>query len=259
MAMTALLLAMTLLATPNAPGPNRYLEESRKRYQNLEYEATLDLLKQAMSWPGTSGAELAQIHLFRGLCNLQIGREANGRDAFRAALLADRSVQLPPLTSPKIRQIFQAEAAALAKEHAAEPAQAEVVPTTEPAVAVAVAPEPAQSDKPVALSAAPPKLADPPPLASPSPSPTEEQRAMEREHVRWPAYVTWGAAAVAAGVGGAFGYQVKDLTDRSGSAHFASDNVQLNQQAKDKAKVANGFYGAAAGLAVLGGVFFFVF
>ena len=251
--MTSILLALTLLAAPATPGPNPYLEQGKLRYQNLEYEATLDLLKRAMSWSGTTEAELAQIHLFRGLCNLQMGREANGRAAFRAALLADPSVQLPPLTSPKIRQIFHAESETLARAHpaAATPAPEPPRPADAPVAPVA--------EKPVATAPPTPKPADAPPPVTPAPPPAGTDHSSPREHVRWPAFVAVGAAAVAAGIGGGFGYLAKDSADQSTAAHYASDNVRLNQQAKDRATVANGLYGAAAGLAALGVVFFFAF
>ncbi|HEY3451080.1 MAG TPA: hypothetical protein VGK67_32280 [Myxococcales bacterium] len=216
------------------------------RYQNLEYEATLDLLKQAMSWSGTVDEELAQIHLLRGLCNLQMGREANGKAAFRAALLADSAVQLPPMTSPKIRQVFQLESESLSRAR----------PPAPPA-----APDPRRpADAPLSPVAGSPRAtAEPVPALEVAPPVPPAPEKKVGEPVRWPAFATLGAAVLAVGIGAGFGYAAKDSADQSFAARYASDQGRLNQQAKDQAKVANGLYGAAAGLAVLGGVFFFVF
>ena len=156
------------------------------------------------------------------------------------------------MTSPKIRQIFQSESDALAK-HPISP-QLPVAPDPPRPADTPLAPQP---EKPLATAPVAPEPEGQPPVTEPPP-PTSD-RSGAREHVRWPAYLTLGTAVVAAGVGGGFGYLAKDLSDQSSAAHYASDNVRLNQQARNRARVANGLYGTAAGLAVLGGVFFFVF
>ncbi|MBI5546039.1 MAG: hypothetical protein HY901_19275 [Deltaproteobacteria bacterium] len=259
--MTSLLLALALAANVRVADSNPYLEEARKQYQTLDYEKTLDLLKKAMSWSGTTSAELAEVHLFRGLCNLQLGREGSGRAAFRAALLADPGLQLPPMTSPKIRQFFRAEADLLAAQTASVSAPE---PASSPSEATSAAHSPdapvaARPPAPLTSPAASPHGSSLPaqlPLAS---TPAEPAMTATRERTRWPAFATLGVAVAAAAVGGAFGYQANDLAGQSGDAVYADDHVRLNERARDKARVANGLYGAAAGLAVLGGVFFFVF
>ncbi len=220
--MAPLLLCIVLSAAPS-PAPNPYLEEAKQLYQDLEYERALEALKRALSSPGTRSPDLAEIHVLRGLCHLQLGRDESGRGAFRAALLASPQAQLPPLTSPKIRAVFEAERKALPPP-----------PTVSPPTPVA----------PQALPVAP-LPTDPPPV--------------EPAHVRWPAFATLGLAVAVACVGGVFGSLAQDLSHEADRAPFADDHLRLSQKAQERASLANGLFGAAAGLTVVGGVFFFVF
>jgi len=244
--MVPLLLALALTARPE--GSNRYLEQARLEYQALAYEQAVELLKAALSVPGTSAAEVAEIHLFRGLCTLQMGREESGRAGLRAALRADPSIELPPLTSPKIRDIFDEEARVQGRAPVSvDPPRVEAKPEVEPLPAVEPKLEPAlvpvQGPAPAEAKAF--EVRSAPPAVAP--------------RVRWPAYATWGLAVVSAGIGGLCGYQAGNLADQSAAAQYASDHVHLNQQARDKSRLANGFYGAALGLGILGGAFFFAF
>lgn len=221
--MPPLLLTLTL-ALASAASPvreNPYLAEARSRYASLEYTAALESLKVALAYPGTATAELAEIHLFRGLCQLQLGKEGQGREALRAALRADPEVRLPPMTSPKIHALFEEERAALPRP---PPAPREV-----PAAAAPVAPAP------------------------------ETSPVVERAPVRWPAYAAWGCAAAALAVGAVLGVQAQDLASQSRRAEYASEHVRLNDEAQGRARMANGFYVGAAGLTAVGGVLFFTF
>ena len=225
-----------LAAAPAPAKANPFLAEAKVLSQGLNYEKALERLKRAFSWPGTSASEMAEVHLYRGLSHLQLGREQPGREALRAALLADPNIQLPPMCSPKLATAFNQEAASI---RPAKPPP-EVAPTPPPVIA---------APPPVETTAAP--------LAATAPA--EPPAAVQKEHVRWPSYVALAAAVALAGVGGVMGYQARDSASQADKAEFASEHVRLSDQAQSRAKVANGLYGAAGGMAALGLVFFFVF
>lgn len=232
--------AVPAAAAAPAAKANPFLAQAKVLYQGLNYEKALDRLKKAMAWTGTSQAEMAEIHLYRGLSHLQLGREKQGREALRAAVLADADVRLPPMCSPKLASVFNEEAAAV--RPAAPPPPVEVAP---PPVAVAVAPpvvEPAPNAAPAGATA-----------------PPAEPAVVKKEHVRWPSYVAFAAAVVLAGVGGYMGYDALERSKQATDAQYADDHVRLNGEARQRADLANGLYGAAGGVAALGLVFLFTF
>jgi hypothetical protein len=105
--MTLLPLGATLSLLLAAANP--YLAEAKVFYDEFEFEKCLKRLDKAAT-PDSTRAELAQIELYGGLCEFNLGREDAARRRFRMALRFDPAVGLPPETSPKIEELFRAEA-----------------------------------------------------------------------------------------------------------------------------------------------------
>lgn len=106
--------ALLLWALPAwaQPGPNPYLAQARVFYQGLEFERCLQRLNQAVDRESTV-REQAEIALYAGLCNAQLGNFEEAEPHFSRALELDRTLELPPYTSPKIEALFKEVAAKL--------------------------------------------------------------------------------------------------------------------------------------------------
>src|SRR3954469_2022258 len=99
-------LISTLLVSAPALADNEPLRQAKLFYGELEFKKCVQRLDGAASKVSTR-AELAEIELYGGLCELSLGHLDEGKEHFRLALLLDRSTQMPPHTSPKIRKVFQ--------------------------------------------------------------------------------------------------------------------------------------------------------
>jgi tetratricopeptide (TPR) repeat protein len=236
--MSALLLAAGLMFSAAPAGPNPYLAQARVLYQGLEYEKALVKLKRAEETPGLPDAEHVEVLVYIGLCRYQLGDEAAARTAFRAALKADPAVRLPPLTSPKIVAVFNAEVAKAA------PPPTETPKATEPpklAETPKAAPEPAVA------------------AATTTTTPTETAATGKPGKVIWPTLVAAGVAAALVGTAAYFGKTASDRAAAARRADYASDAASISKDAQNDAHIANGLYAAAGGVAALGVVFIIVF
>ncbi len=85
--------ALLLLAAPPAAAGNAedLLEEAVSRYAKADFEGSLQLLDGALA-VATKPAQLAQIELYRGANMVVLGREADARRAFAAAIVHDPTV-----------------------------------------------------------------------------------------------------------------------------------------------------------------------
>jgi len=207
LAFTSLLWALPALAQQV---PNPYLAQARVFYQGLEYERCLQRLEQAAQRESPL-AEQAEIALYAGLCNAQLGNLERTESHFARALELDRTIALPPYTSPKISAVFEAVAAKLPQPSTVAPEKRVLTPAT----------------------GLPPEY---PGLA------LEARR--ERSYVAPLAF--GGAALLAGGAVTYFGLQAQRLEGQANAAHFESDAYRLGNDARQSAVLANIGLGVAA-------------
>jgi hypothetical protein len=221
-----MLLALILLAS----GENPELLRARALYGEMKYEAAQKALVKAITSPGLTPADRADIYLYTGLCRHQAGDEAGALSAFREALTIDRTLELPSGVSPKTRRTF-------------EKARAELPPieTTPP-------PPPPQVEQPVVLTP-PPQPAQPQPapqlVEQPPPPPSKPKH-------WWPAVTSFVLAAGSLGGAVLAGTQAQAAANSVPMAIWASDMYALNQQAHTDATVANVLYIVGGVLAAFG-------
>ncbi|MFL5319624.1 MAG: hypothetical protein ACJ790_08190 [Myxococcaceae bacterium] len=241
--LTALLLLIAGAAL-GAGKPNPYLGQAKVFYQGLEYEKCLARLDQATKW-ASEPAEQVEIELYAGLCNFNIGNMDEAKRRFDLALGLDPKLQLPPYTSPRIGEIFEA------SRKRAEEKLARMNPVAKKEEPVVVAkkeePPPKKSDAPVET-----KL-------TPEQPPKEDVTAgvsTEKSYVAPIALA--GASALSLGAGAYFGLQAKNYEAQGATSHYGSDAFKYSQQAGSSALIANVAFGVAATAAIGAAVTYFV-
>lgn len=243
----ALALALLVSHQASAAKPNPYLGQAKVFYQGLEYEKCLARLKQAAKWPSDPG-EQVEIELYAGLCHFNIGDLDAAKERFDLALGMDPKLELPPYTSPRIAELFEA------SRTRAEAKLARMGKKTEPVA------EKAPEEK---HEEAQPQTDDRPKVTTLTPAPTEEREpevttGVESEK-HFTAPLALGATSVvASGVGIFFGMQAKGLEGQANAAKYESDAFKYGQQAGQNATIANVAFGVAATAAVGAVVSYFV-
>jgi tetratricopeptide (TPR) repeat protein len=246
-------LALLLLATLSAaePAPNPYLAQAKVLYQGLEFEKALARLKRAETWKKNTARDTAEISLYRGLCRYQQGDERGARAELRRALQRDATLELPPLTSPKIRAVFDEELAAVQPGSGA-PTQPAGSPAVTPAANAAAASAPAVAPlaaPSASTSIAPAALAPPPGKAGPP--------ALSKNPTPW--LIAAGSAAAFVAAGGLFAYSATRNASAANAAPYASDAIPLSRAAQQDATIANVLFGASAAAVAAGVTLYFVF
>lgn len=89
----------------SAEARNRHLVKAKKAYQAMQYSRVLPALKRALKI-AKGHQEKAKIYELMGLIHATYGRDDQARSAFVKLLAANPSFELPPDTSPKIRDAF---------------------------------------------------------------------------------------------------------------------------------------------------------
>jgi hypothetical protein len=246
MRLLAFLLVMFCAGTALAENP--YLPAAVRLYESFDYEAAMDQLNRARTFPGTTPQELVKIEMYTGLLKFELDDIEGARLAFRTALSLDPAANVPNGISPKVRAEWNSIKKQIAKIRVPENE------TKQPA-AKAPQPAPAAAPAPQIIVLAPSKPAPPVNLA-PVESPTSPLVAsLEPEPPRKSPgpYFVLGGAAVLAGAGGVFG-----MLSKSAESSGAAEPVQVKENdlyatAHSRAVVANVLYGVAAAAAV-GGV-----
>lgn len=100
--MTVLLLSL-LAATPNP-----FLEEALELERTLDFEGCVTRLRQASTQWKSAPDELRDIELHAGLCTFNLGDTKQAESHFRMALRLDEHARLPPYTSPRALELFDA-------------------------------------------------------------------------------------------------------------------------------------------------------
>ncbi|MFT3841561.1 MAG: tetratricopeptide repeat protein [Myxococcaceae bacterium] len=230
------MLAVVLIALAVAPDEAPELTRAKELYQSMHYEQAQKALAKAITSPGLTPEDRAQIYLYTGLCRHQSGDEKGALKAFKEALTIDAKLELPQV-SPKARRAFERVKAEIAAEQ----------PPPEPAKPVVVE-EPSK-----------PAPVEPAPVVAPAVTAPVVVAQPEKTHRWWPSLLAGGAAIASAGVGVYFGSQAVQTRKSADMAMFAGDGFRLTQQAQSQALTANVLYVVAGVLAAFGIVGAFVF
>lgn len=238
-------LLMAAVSSAENPRPNPFLAQARVFYQGGEFEKCLRRLKQAQSVRAPSTpAEAAEIALYFGLCEINLGREDVARGHFEAAVAADPSVALPPFTSPKVKLVFESVVAARGTQDRGGPAHAEAAPRPSPP-----APREAARDAPTRPSLeAPAEL--PTPLVGAAGPPPATGGLLAGKSLVLP--IALGSVGLAAGGASAyFGFSSRRLASEAQGATFAADARMRHADAERAALLAN--IGIGVAVLALGG------
>jgi hypothetical protein len=199
-------------ALSRAAPDNRYLQEAKVFYDELEFDRCQKRLALAAG-ERSSSAELVEIEIYGGLCAYQLGDRKAATEHFRLALKLDASAKLPPLTSPKIAQLFDS----LRKQVAESPS---VQASPPPPVSTVVAPPPPAISKPA-----------------------------ERSWIRPVPLTLSGVSLLAAGAAAYFGLEAKRLEGRANDAAYDDDFRSLGDRGERSALYANVALGVAVSAA----------
>jgi hypothetical protein len=230
---------VVLIALAAAPDEVPELTRAKELYQSMHYEQAQKALAKAITSPGLTPEDRAQIYLYTGLCRHQSGDEKGAAKAFKEALTIEAKTELPAGVSPKARRVFERMKAEVAAEQP-PPSPPPSPPPEEPVKPAPVEPQPA---------VAPPAAVAPPVVVAQP----------EKTHHWWPSLLAGGAAIAAGGVGAYFGNQAVATRKSADAAMFAGDGFKLTQQAQGQATTANVLFVVAGVLAAFGIVGVFVF
>jgi len=183
-AMTFLMLAPLVLAQVG-PAANPFLERGIGQVERLDEDNAVKTLEQARAWPRNTPEQLAQVQLWLGLAYAGLNQSSRAKESFRAALVLNPHLSLPPGRSPRIQSWWQESGGTISPT---EMAQEAPPPRPAPAPAVVTAPPPAPA----------------PELPRPSLS-----------WKRWTGGSLAGAGLVTIAVGVAFGLQMVSLSNQA--------------------------------------------
>jgi hypothetical protein len=223
--------AFGVFSCPPAHAGSDDLARAVAAYDNFEFERASELLTGVISDPSAPSADRARALLYLGLAHYTLGHRKLALHDFDQALQTDRSLKLPPGTSPKIESAFAARRAALPPM-----AKIKTPPLSEPTTPGQPGPDP-NTDTGSAL-----RQTD---LLAPMP---------ERRH-----YWAWTASSVA-GVALAFGVTFGVLTiaarKDSHNAHWVNDATRASARARRNSIIANSLFATAGVAAGTGGLAF---
>lgn len=230
--------------------PNPYLAQAKVFYQGLEYEKCIARLDQASNWQ-SDPAEQVEIELYSGLCHFNMGELDEAKRHFDLTLSLDSTAQLPPFTSPRISDIFEASRQKIIARNARK-----APPRPPPEVKVTEKPPPKPPPDVKVTEKAPPKPTPPPeqdapkvaqllPVKAAAPAGREVSDAPQSGSYALPIALA-GTGAVAAGVGVFFGVSAHSLATQANAAHFESDAFSTGQSAQRDTLVANVAFAVAA-------------
>ncbi len=207
------MLAMVLWVTVAAPVENGELTRARTLYSEMHYEAALKALVKAITSPGLTPQDRAQVYFYTGLCRHQAGDEAGALAAFKEALTIDRALELPAEVGPKTRRAFEK-----ARSELPPPLEEPTPPPAPPPQVEQAVPAPIPTPVPVAVPVA----------ALPSPPQDLETPAPVRTKRWWPAVVSFGIAAACLGGGIYAGTTASSTSAMAMAAPFASDGLSAS-------------------------------
>jgi hypothetical protein len=232
--MSTFALALTAsLVLGQSGAENPYLRTALQQIRDFDETAALGTLDQARGWPGNTAQILAQVSLYTALAHAGLSHEAQAIDAFRAALLLDPSLKLPPRMSPRIREWWVKAGGTLRSPEEPAPGDERAM-TAEPILVPPEAPPRSEIAQSPAIPATPPA-----------------------EPVLWSRWVGGGVAAaglLTLGAAVAVGSRVQGLDRQVQAAPGMDQAGPLHSQAVHTAQAANVLFGVGGGLALIGGV-----
>ncbi len=206
------------------------LAEAESLLQAFKYEKAVAVLSQALSRSDSTGDERAKAYALIGVGYFQMDDERQARAAFKEAVVLNKDVTLPPLTSPKITRVFERiKSETLPKPRLADPrlppgnadAGAQVVVLSTDAGIPQLPPEPERSYVPLVVGSA--------------------------------------VAAVAVGSAVYFGFDARNKEEESRRQEWVDDAQATYRQAQGSATTAYALIGVAAGSLAAGVVVTFAF
>ncbi len=226
--------ALLVLAAEPPPGDadDPFLTQAKVFAQGQEFEKCLKRL-EAADKKTVSNHRLAEIDLYTGLCQIGLGNEKGALASWELGLRLDPTLQLPPLQSPKVRDLFEKLRAQLP---APPPKKEEKKPDE------AKLPHPSGGSCTNDAQCSVLELCiqghcQPPPPQVP---------VVEKEKHLVAPLVLGGLGVVAAGVGVTFGVLSQNSLTDAKNAEYGSVARSLRDQAVTQALAANISYGAAA-------------
>lgn len=252
--------ATTLLCSSltHAQTGNPHTEWGLKFFHNLEYKRALEAFKQAREWKGNTPQDLAKIYVYEGITQCELMWMKKGKKSFRRALEHDSSVQLPEVTSPKIKALFKKVKSE--KENAEKPAAPKPAPT--PPVPVPEPPAVAGSTQPAAPSPAAPADTSPKapePTRAPPPEPTVEESSISHARSYWPSWFSLGVGVVAGTTAIALGAISRNADEKSNDKSLSWDEAMTQHDRASSLALSANILFAVAGAAVLTSGILFLF
>lgn len=213
--------AVMLLGSSAWAAPNPHLVKGKKLLNDMEDAKALESFKQALEEPGLPVKEKAEIYVHMGVARFNLLKKDEAKKDFRQALETFPDIELPAMTSPKIKAIF--------KE-----VQAKYKADTTPVVK----PKPKPKPKPIKV---------------PKPKPSDGRAAL-----RWSAWGCLGVAVAAAGTGVAMAMLASDYEEKANDLGIPfSAAEEYHMKAENRALVANIMFATAGAAAVTSAVLFY--
>jgi tetratricopeptide (TPR) repeat protein len=244
----ALALGLALATSPLRPAwgasdYERYLRAAERLYESLEYERALQQLSRARKL-ASSVQQDVEVSLYEGILYAELGRWAQARVSFKAALLLEPEAKLPITVSPKVQKELEAQREQVRKELAGRKPSGPVSSAPPPQEPPAEPLRPS-TDKPLRPDLKPAPRGEP---AAPVATVQQPARAVPVVPV-----VLLGVGVAAAGAGSAFGLMSQGQVQAARAATFQSETVEHLRQAQGSATTANVLF-LSAGAAAVGAV-----
>lgn len=218
--------------TQTTESPSAYVQRVRLSYVSLDYERCVADADAAMKAP-LEPAQIAQLHLYRALCEHGLGREDAAAATLKVALALDPTLRAPEGLSPKVLAFFD-EVAASTRAAQAPAAPAEDVE--------------APPDAPVGgLTAGSNRQGATPTAAPPG-----------RGAARVAPWVLGGTSVALAATGLVFGLRARGFEREVRTNPWMDERLALAGQAQQSATAANVSYAAAGTTAVAAAVVWFL-
>ncbi len=242
--LSGLLVTVTLAASTN-------LERAKANYKQLDFEKCITETQAARTQRAPlTPAEQRDLELFSGLCQFNLGKAAEAKQLFKAALKLDASTELPPYTSPKAVELFtEIKRASAANPVPSTPFQETDFPSesqkpkepAKPESSVPVAKESSDGEPDEALGKW---------TASPLREPAQTVRldnasVFDRRPLTTPIIVLGALSITSFLVGLALGLTASDVRNSANAAPFDAEFIRQRQNALGLATGANIAYGVA--------------
>jgi tetratricopeptide (TPR) repeat protein len=229
-------LALLLLDSSALARPNPHLKRGIKLLHDMEDARALVELQRALRVRDSSADEQAEVYVYIGIAQFNLLRTEQARASFGAALDRNPNVELPPMTSPKIRQVFES---VRNRRGAVEPR-----------------PEPEPGPEPPVPTFQPDQQGRPAPVIRR----TRRPRPTTFWGRYWPALTLLGVGVAAAGAGVGCGVTAASEAEKSKDVNLPYEEARAHyDEAGRRALAANVMYGVAGAAALTSAVLFWYY